>query len=143
MADSNGPKIIITLWILTILPLISMLLRLYCKARYSKLFWWDDTLLAIAWILSLNYTVFLQLSVYYGIGQHLKDNQDKTLLPTGVRYMYIGEIFGLFSVPLSKASFCVTLLRLTVVPWQERLLWFIIIIKIQLTFYGTVVITLV
>ena len=51
MADSNGPKIIITLWILTILPLIFMLLRFYCKTRYSKLFGWDDTLLAIAWVL--------------------------------------------------------------------------------------------
>lgn len=51
MVDSNGPKIIITLWILTILPLIFTLLRFYCKARYSKLFGWDDTLLAIAWVL--------------------------------------------------------------------------------------------
>ena len=56
--------------------------------------------------------------------------------------MYIGEICGLFSVPLSKASFCCTLLRLTVIPWQKKLLWFIII-TVQLTFYATVVITLV
>jgi hypothetical protein len=56
--------------------------------------------------------------------------------------MYIGEIFGLFSVPLSKASFCFTLLRLTVIPWQKKLLWFIIV-TVQLTFYATAVITLV
>jgi hypothetical protein len=56
--------------------------------------------------------------------------------------MYIGEIFGLFSVPLSKASFCFTLLRLTVVPWQQKLLWSIII-TVQLIFYSTAVITLV
>jgi hypothetical protein len=56
--------------------------------------------------------------------------------------MYIGEVFGLFSVPLSRASFCVTLLRLTVVPWQRKLLWSIII-TVQLTFYSTAVMTLV
>jgi hypothetical protein len=56
--------------------------------------------------------------------------------------MYIGEVFGLFSVPLSKASFCVTLLRLTVVPWQRKLLCSIII-TVQLTFYSTAVMTLV
>lgn len=48
--ESNGSKIIVTLWILTILPLLFRLLRFYCKARYSKLFAWDDTLLAVAWI---------------------------------------------------------------------------------------------
>lgn len=56
--------------------------------------------------------------------------------------MYISETFGLFSVPLSKASFCVTLLRLTVIPWQRKLLWFIII-TIQLTFYAGATMTLV
>ncbi|UPX11265.1 uncharacterized protein EKO05_0001879 [Ascochyta rabiei] len=142
MAESNGPQIIAVLWSLTIIPLAFMLLRFYCKVRYSKLFGWDDTLLVLAWVLSLCYTIFSQLSVGYGIGQHFSDIADKSQLPTGVMYMYIGEIFGMISVPLSKASFCVTLLRLTVIPWQRKLLWFIII-TIQLTFYAGAILTMV
>lgn len=56
--------------------------------------------------------------------------------------MYIGETFGLFSVPLSKASFCITLLRLTVIQWQKQLLWFITI-TVQPTFYACAITTLV
>ncbi|KAJ4334623.1 hypothetical protein N0V95_009115 [Ascochyta clinopodiicola] len=142
MAESNGPQIIAVLWSLTIIPLAFMSLRFYCKARYSKLFGWDDTLLVMAWILSLCYTIFAQVSVGYGIGQHYADIADKSQLPTGVKYMYIGEIFGMVSVPLSKASFCVTLLRLTVIPWQRKLLWFIIV-TIQLAFYAGAIMTMV
>ncbi|KAF3001844.1 hypothetical protein E8E13_004195 [Curvularia kusanoi] len=142
MVESNGPKLVVTLWVLTILPLAFMLLRFYCKMRYLKTFGWDDTLLAIAWILSLNYTIFSQLSVSYGIGKHLKDIQHKEMLPIGLRYMYMGEVFGLLSVPLSKTSFCVTLLRLTIIPWQRRLLWFIIT-TVQLTFYAVAIMMMV
>lgn len=56
--------------------------------------------------------------------------------------MYIGEIFGMFSVPMSKTSFCVTLLRLTIVPWQRHILWFIIV-TINLAFWAGAVMTLV
>ncbi|KAJ8113021.1 hypothetical protein OPT61_g4754 [Boeremia exigua] len=142
MAESNGPKIIVTLWVLTIIPLLFMLLRFYCKVRYSKVFGWDDTLLAVAWVLSLLYTVYAQICVGYGIGEHFNDIEDKTRLPTGIKYMYISETFGLISVPLSKASFCVTLLRLTVIPWQKQLLWFILI-TVQITFYAAAIMTLV
>lgn len=92
--------------------------------------------------MSLCYTIFAQISVGYGIGKHFHEIEDKSALPTGVMYMYIGEIFGMFSVPLSKASFCITLLRLTVIPWQKKLLWFIII-TVQLTFYAGAIMTLV
>jgi hypothetical protein len=61
MAESNGPKIVVTLWVLTILPLMFMLLRIYCKARYSKLFGWDDILLALAWVGQLFPMVALSL----------------------------------------------------------------------------------
>ena len=82
------------------------------------------------------------MSVGYGIGKHFNDIEETSELVTGVKYMYISETFGLFSVPLSKASFCVTLLRLTIVPWQRKLLWFILI-TINLMFWAAAVMTLV
>lgn len=92
--------------------------------------------------MSLLYTIFAQLAVGHGIGKHFTDIEDNTMLVTGVKYMYISETFGLFSVPMSKTSFCVTLLRLTIVPWQRRLLWFILI-TINLTFWAGAILTLV
>ncbi|KAF9699560.1 hypothetical protein EKO04_002643 [Ascochyta lentis] len=142
MADSNGTKTLVALWALTIIPLVFMLLRFYCKSKYSKPYGYDDMLLVGSWILSLLYTVFAQVSVGYGIGRHFNDIEDKAFLVVGVKYMYISEIFGMFSVPMSKASFCVTLLRLTIVPWQRQILWFILI-TINLVFWAGAILTLV
>ena len=50
MAETNGPKIIIALWSLTVIPLLFMLLRFYCKSKYSKPYSYDDILLAGAWV---------------------------------------------------------------------------------------------
>lgn len=56
--------------------------------------------------------------------------------------MYISETFGLFSVPMSKASFCITLLHLTMVPWQRRTLCFIFI-TINVSFWAGAILILV
>lgn len=82
------------------------------------------------------------MSVGYGIGKHFNDIKDQAQLATGIKYMYICETFGLLSVPMSKSSFCVTLLRLTIIPWQRKLLWFIMI-TINLAFWAGAILTLV
>jgi hypothetical protein len=48
-------------------------------------------------------------------------------LPTGIKYMYLGELFALLAMPTGKTSFCVTLLRLTAISWHRLILWFIIV----------------
>ncbi|KAF2865260.1 hypothetical protein BDV95DRAFT_507702 [Massariosphaeria phaeospora] len=126
MADSNGPTIIVALWVLTIIPLLFMILRWFCKRRYSKLFGWDDWLLALSWVFVVIYTALLHASVGYGIGLHFVD-ADMVKLVTGVKYMYLGEFFALLAMPTAKTSFCVTLLRLTAVPWHKWIIWFVIV----------------
>jgi hypothetical protein len=66
------------------------------------------------------------LTFITGIGKHLADT-DPTKLPTGVKYMYIGEMFAMLAMPTGKTSFCITLLRLTTKKWHQALIWFIIV----------------
>lgn len=74
----------------------------------------------------LGFTIITQISVNWGIGKRLKDIPPENL-PTAVKYMFIGEYFCFYSMPLGKASFCVTLLRLTTVRWHKWILWFIML----------------
>ncbi|KAF2132990.1 hypothetical protein P153DRAFT_333811 [Dothidotthia symphoricarpi CBS 119687] len=126
MAESNGPTLAISLWTLTVIPLLFMILRIYSKTQHSKAFGLDDGLLALSWIFIFAYTTTLQISMHYGLGDRL-ENIEPEILPTTIQYMYIGEFFGFFAMPLGKTSFCVTLLRLTTVRWQRWILWFIMI----------------
>lgn len=63
-----------------------------------------------------------------------------TKLPTGIKYMYLGELFALLAMPTGKTSFCVTLLRLTAVQWHKWFIWFIIV-TINLTMWAVTVMT--
>ncbi|KAF2014033.1 hypothetical protein BU24DRAFT_452802 [Aaosphaeria arxii CBS 175.79] len=126
MAESNGPKIVIALWVQTAVPFVFMMLRYYCKARYTKVFGWDDWLLAASWVLVLIYTALIHVSVHWEIGKHFID-ADPVKLVVGVKYMYVGEAFALLAMPLGKTSFCITLLRLTAVKWHKHIIWFIIV----------------
>lgn len=44
-----------------------------------------------------------------------------------VKILYIGELFAIIAVSISKTSFAVTLLRLSTQPRQRYALWFIIV----------------
>ncbi|PSN70690.1 hypothetical protein BS50DRAFT_443397, partial [Corynespora cassiicola Philippines] len=120
-----GPMIVVALWVQTAVPLVFMLMRYYCKVRFTKVFGWDDWLLAASWILIVIYTALIQVSVDYDIGKHFNE-ADPVKLVTGVKYMYLGQLFALLAMPIGKTSFCVTLLRLTETKWHRQILWFII-----------------
>jgi hypothetical protein len=47
-------------------------------------------------------------------------------LVVALRLLYVGELFAILAVSISKTSFAVTLLRLTTNTWQRYLLWYII-----------------
>ncbi|KAH7121084.1 hypothetical protein B0J11DRAFT_56634 [Dendryphion nanum] len=126
MAETNGPKIVISLWVQTIIPFFFMILRYYCKVRYTKVFGWDDWLLALSWIFVLIYTTLIHVSVNYDVGKHFHE-ADSVQLVTGIKFMYLGELFALLAMPTSKTSFCITLLRLTEIYWHKWIIWFIIV----------------
>lgn len=48
--ETNAPKIVIALLALSTASLIFMVLRFFCKGRYSKQFGWDDYIVAFSWV---------------------------------------------------------------------------------------------
>ncbi|KAK3373011.1 hypothetical protein B0T24DRAFT_527533 [Lasiosphaeria ovina] len=126
MEETNGPRIVISLSVMTGVSLVLMLLRFFCKARYGKRFGWDDHLLSASWLCLVTYSVLTIVAVNYGIGRR------KALIPPGslvvaLELLYIGRFFGIIALAISKSSFAVTLLHLARGPWQRAVIWTILV----------------
>ncbi|KAK1750344.1 hypothetical protein QBC47DRAFT_455275 [Echria macrotheca] len=126
MEETNGPRIVLSLAVMTGVSLLLMVLRFFCKARYDKRFGWDDHLLAASWITLLTYAVVTISAVSFGIGRR------KALIPAinlvqALKLLYVGRFFGIIALAISKTSFAVTLLHLARGTWQRAIIWFIII----------------
>ncbi|KAF2477262.1 uncharacterized protein BDR25DRAFT_195757, partial [Lindgomyces ingoldianus] len=126
--DSNGPKIIISLWFLTILSFVLMALRFVCKYWYSKGFGGlDDIILFISWVFVLLYCVLTgTVAVSYGLGKHTQDVNPRDM-STALKYMNIGDFFLILAIAVSKMSFSVTLLRITVRGSHKWFIWFVMV----------------
>jgi hypothetical protein len=48
--DDLGPSTRAAVWVLTALPSIFLVLRVYCKCRQSRGLWWDDYVLIASWV---------------------------------------------------------------------------------------------
>lgn len=48
--DNLGPKLNAVIWALTGVSAIFLTLRFYCKTVLSRGLWWDDWILAAAWV---------------------------------------------------------------------------------------------
>jgi hypothetical protein len=48
--DDQGAKILVTTWTLTSLSGFFLAVRLACKLRTKRRFWWDDHVLALSWV---------------------------------------------------------------------------------------------
>ncbi|KAF2469581.1 uncharacterized protein BDR25DRAFT_343594 [Lindgomyces ingoldianus] len=128
MSDTRGPKIIISLWILTILAFVLMVLRFVCKYWYSKGFGGlDDIILFISWVFVLLFCVFTgTVAVSYGLGKHIQDIDPRNL-HTLFKHLFLGEFFISFAVAATKTSFSLTLLRITVREWHKWFIWFLMV----------------
>jgi len=141
--DANqGPKVLISTWILVGLSFAFLVARIYCKARTKRGLWWDDHVLILSWVRTrvlVRKTYFLTpqqmcllasiitvtWSVPRGLGKHVYAAPAGNLSTLAL----IGNVTGTLSILAavwSKTSFALTLLRLL----QGRLnalVWFIII----------------
>jgi hypothetical protein len=50
MAESNGPRLLISLWAITAVALIFLVLRVVLKRWFRKTIGWDDYLLGFSWV---------------------------------------------------------------------------------------------
>ncbi|KAK4235979.1 hypothetical protein C8A03DRAFT_36166 [Achaetomium macrosporum] len=124
--DDNGPPMTIAMVVCTVASFCFMSLRFYCKQALGTKVGIDDAVLAFSWLLFL---VFVIISIYctkLGLGKHVADITDMTLLPKLLYLLPIGQFFAVLSVAVSKSSFIITLLRLVTQPWQKAALWFML-----------------
>ncbi|KAF2750943.1 hypothetical protein M011DRAFT_396209 [Sporormia fimetaria CBS 119925] len=138
-SHTRGTAIMAALWVETLVPLVFLLLRVYCKTRCEKRFGLDDLLLIISWALCVVYTACGKVAVDNGIGMHLGDT-DPARVVDGIKFFYLAATANLIGMPLSKTSFCVTLLKITATKWHRTVIWFIIV-SLNLTMLMMIVIT--
>jgi hypothetical protein len=50
MVSAIGVKIITMMWVMTILSLIFLVLRIYCRIKFRKTRGWDDWILTVGWV---------------------------------------------------------------------------------------------
>jgi rhodopsin domain-containing protein len=65
-------------------------------------------------------------STRFGIGQHINTIPFDDRI-NGLKLLYIGRLFGLIALAVSKTSFAITLLNLAMLKWQKVSIWFIMI----------------
>ncbi|KAK3900615.1 hypothetical protein C8A05DRAFT_35750 [Staphylotrichum tortipilum] len=120
----NGDEAIFTqtniaVWVLTMSAGGFLVLRLWCRHCYSKL-WWDDALLVVAWIVLLVAAALMSRCISSGY----------TLAREKVEfYKFQNAATGLTAAAISwsKAAFAITLLRIVRNRWLKYFLWFVIV----------------
>lgn len=155
--ETNGPRIVISLTVMTGISLLMMMLRFFCKARYGKRFGWDDHLLGASWVgpsllpsfgvrqagttrrnwqmLTSLHPPQMLLVIYSGliaVAVTYGIGRRRAVIPyaslvQGLRLLYVGRFFGIIALAISKTSFAITLLQLARGMWQRAAIWFIIV----------------
>ncbi|KAF2476833.1 uncharacterized protein BDR25DRAFT_208769 [Lindgomyces ingoldianus] len=124
-SETRSHRIMASLWVMSGVACFFMSLRFYCKGRFGKRFGWDDLILAISWVLTALYAVFLSISAKYGVGSHFLEIPKENIYWL-LFWLDHGLTCTILSVSLSKTSFAVTLLRFAPRPWQRYMIWFVI-----------------
>lgn len=142
MTGSRDHMLNVSMWTIIGIALFFLGLRIYLKWKYGKTISADDYVLSLSWVrilavscrplsktrqifLMLN-AVFITISTYYGLGDHIQ-NVPYANIPPALMWGTFGELCIELSLQAGKTSFAMTLLRLVIHRWQKWLLWFIII----------------
>ncbi len=123
--EDYGPQLLYTIWFLTGLSGVFLGLRIFCKLWRHRSVWWDDYVLAAAFIALAASSSLQSVSVRLGFGKHNGDiNIDdfhRILL-----YCNGAGFASILAAVWSKTSFAITLLRISD-GWVRRFVWFVII----------------
>lgn len=128
LTETNGSTLLAATWALTILSLILLALRFYCKLNHGRPLWWDDHVLAVSWVCLLGATISTNLSVSLGLGQRTavvvqRPREDLVKLS---QLSIPGSLLSVLAIVWSKTSFAITVMRICD-GWKRIFLWFAIL----------------
>ncbi|KAL4865996.1 hypothetical protein BDV12DRAFT_173690 [Aspergillus spectabilis] len=128
LAESQVPTVKAVMWLMSGVPLVFVILRLYVRLHLKRVFGWDDLIVVVAVGCLLGYAAVCHAAADVGLGRHI---QYVALNPQHLidvaRYSSISQTLAIMACALGKTSFAVTLLRIVIARWMTYLLWFIII----------------
>jgi len=130
----RGPELVGTIGLFVALSTITVLLRCYCRIILIKNFGLDDFYCVTAWALFCMYSAFATLGAHHGTGQHAWDiPQD--VLPVGLKWWWSCELAYILSMMALKASICIFLLRIAVVPMHKYIIWSVLVVHSVFSVY--------
>ncbi|KAM7219069.1 hypothetical protein V8F06_005507 [Rhypophila decipiens] len=117
----RAPMAIATMWCLTAVTFVFVILRLYTRAVVVHQVGWDDHIFVFSAVLLLLYTLFLLLSATYGFGQPITDLplEDAVL---AVKWEMVGQTFAVIGMATAKVSLGLFLLRIVFETWHKVVL---------------------
>ncbi|KAK4031824.1 hypothetical protein C8A01DRAFT_51224 [Parachaetomium inaequale] len=122
--SDNGDAAIFTqtniaVWVLTLSSGAFLALRLWCRHRFSKL-WWDDALLTLSWVILLIAAALLSRTILSGY--ETDDDKARFFL-----FQNTEAAMTTLVIAWSKVTFAITLLRIVRNRYLKYFLWFVIV----------------
>ncbi|KAF5009349.1 hypothetical protein FDECE_4447 [Fusarium decemcellulare] len=104
-----------------ILSTIVIFLRSLVRFQH-EVFGMDDGLMCAGYVLFACLVGISCQATYYGMGIH-EDELPEEILPYGKKFVWLFQIFYCAALVFIKASICVTLLRIAIVPTHRIIAW--------------------
>ncbi|KAI0018446.1 hypothetical protein F4780DRAFT_781447 [Xylariomycetidae sp. FL0641] len=125
-SDNNGPRLVISCWVLTALAGVFLVLRIYCKKWRGRGLWWDDYLMVFAWITLVIAVAFNTYITSLGFGRHIWTIDEKNQKIINL-YTILVACFGIMATCYSKTSFAFTLYRIVTNTFLKYFIIFVIV----------------
>ncbi|RGP76940.1 hypothetical protein FLONG3_5024 [Fusarium longipes] len=121
VAEGEGPWVLASMWSLTFVSLIFVVLRIYTRVYVVKSFGIDDHMYNLAFVLLLINTILMTVGVHYGLGQNLTDlvRENPDHLPLALLYEAASQAFAIIAMSIAKWSLGLFLLRLVKERWHK------------------------
>ncbi|KAI0866597.1 hypothetical protein F4860DRAFT_457879 [Xylaria cubensis] len=119
----GGVTVVATMWSLTGLTTLFLLLRLYTRLIVLKAYGGDDHVYILAYICLLLMTTFYTKSATLGLGQTNAEIGNPDLIVAAILWEAIGQTFTVLGTAIAKWSLGLFLLRLVKVRWQIIVIW--------------------
>ncbi|KAK5636926.1 hypothetical protein RRF57_012638 [Xylaria bambusicola] len=119
----GGVSVVATMWSLTGLTTLFLLLRLYTRLIVLRAYGGDDHVYILAYICLLLMTTFYTKSATLGLGQTNAEIGNPDRIVEAILWEAIGQTFTVLGTAIAKWSLGLFLLRLVKVRWQIIVIW--------------------